>query len=406
MERRHVRRRRYRSREKNWTQKCKDYLRHFVAFMFSNVGIIGLVVSYTIAGAFIFIAIENRKVIDGNVMVMREREILAKHMWKLTYDMNVFNESHWKKTMLSELQNYQEKVVEAIRLGFDGTDNVGESFQWTFPGAFLYALTVITTIGYGNVTPRTEWGKLTTILYAIVGMPLFLLYLSNIGDILAKSFKWTYAKICLCRGWGTSRRRGLKARSYPQQKEESRMPTHDFASTESNWKVDYMPGEINEDPNSIRLERVASDGLSADDDDADVEGDTESSESARYDQEYDPQTVTVPLTLCLAVMVGYVCFGAVLFSEWESWNFLDGSYFCFISLSTIGFGDIVPGDNIYNKGIDLSFIFCSMYLMLGMALIAMSFNLMQEEVVHKMRTFVRRLTNMCSCRRRRTRDQG
>lgn len=45
---------------------------------------------------------------------------------------------------------------------------------------------------------------------------------------------------------------------------------------------------------------------------------------------------------------------------------LDGSYFCFVSLSTIGFGDIVPGDKIYAaQGLDLSFIFCSMYLMLG-----------------------------------------
>lgn len=35
--------------------------------------------------------------------------------------------------------------------------------------------------GYGNVAPRTEWGKVATILYAIIGMPLFLLYLSNIG---------------------------------------------------------------------------------------------------------------------------------------------------------------------------------------------------------------------------------
>lgn len=55
-----------------------------------------------------------------------------------------------------------------------------------------------------------------------------------------------------------------------------------------------------------------------------------------------------------------------MFSEWEDWNMLDGSYFCFVSLSTIGFGDIVPGDKIYAaQGLDLSFIFCSMYLMLG-----------------------------------------
>jgi hypothetical protein len=91
----------------------------------------------------------------------------------------------------------------------------------------------------------------------------------------------------------------------------------------------------------------------------------------------------------------------MLFSEWEGWDFLDSSYFCFISLSTIGFGDIVPGERVIkSQEIDLSFIFCSMYLMLGMALIAMCFNLMQEEVVHKMRSCVRSLKVMFSCRRR------
>lgn len=49
------------------------------------------------------------------------------------------------------------------------------------------------------MVPRTNLGKVTTIIYAIIGMPLFLLYLSNIGDIMARSFKWLYAKVCLCR---------------------------------------------------------------------------------------------------------------------------------------------------------------------------------------------------------------
>ncbi|KAL1130363.1 hypothetical protein AAG570_013301, partial [Ranatra chinensis] len=100
--------------------------------------------------------------------------------------------------------------------------------------------------------------------------------------------------------------------------------------------------------------------------------------------------------LYINVFFRYVYGGAVLFGKWENWGLLDGAYFCFISLSTIGFGDIVPGDMIrQDEGIELSFIFCSMYLMLGMALIAMCFNLMQEEVVHKIRTCgdtVRRIT--------------
>ncbi len=60
------------------------------------------------------------------------------------------------------------------------------------------------------------------------------------------------------------------------------------------------------------------------------------------------------------------------------------------SLSTIGFGDLVPGMSVraddLKDAIQLSFIFCSLYLLLGMALIAMCFNLMQEEVIAKVRS--------------------
>ncbi|KAF4518696.1 hypothetical protein B566_EDAN013715 [Ephemera danica] len=214
-------------------------------------------------------------------------------------------------------------------------------------------------MGYGNVAPKSEWGKVATIFYAIIGMPLFLLYLSNIGDILAKSFKWTYAKCCLCRGCGG-------------EEEDHRSITPE--NTVGIQVPELWPDE---------------------DDAVPPHGSVTSDGGESVPQE---ETVTVPVTLCLTIMVSYVCGGAVLFSEWENWGFLDGSYFCFISLSTIGFGDIVPGDKFYtSQGIELSFIFCSMYLMLGMAIIAMCFNLMQEEVIHKFRTCARALKNCFTC---------
>lgn len=55
-------------------------------------------------------------------------------------------------------------------------------------------------LGYGNISPRTDKGKLMTIVYAIIGIPLMLLYLTNIGDILAKSFRYVYGGFCsLCK---------------------------------------------------------------------------------------------------------------------------------------------------------------------------------------------------------------
>lgn len=47
--------------------------------------------------------------------------------------------------------------------------------------------------GYGHIAPKTHWGKVTTIFYAILGIPLMLLCLSNIGDIMASSFRYVPA---------------------------------------------------------------------------------------------------------------------------------------------------------------------------------------------------------------------
>ena len=68
--------------------------------------------------------------------------------------------------------------------------------------------------------------------------------------------------------------------------------------------------------------------------------------------------------------------------------FPKGAYFCFITLSTIGFGDYVPGKYV-NK--QLNFIGCSIYILVGLALIAMCFNLMQQGVKHKFRTLVKKI---------------
>ena len=65
----------------------------------------------------------------------------------------------------------------------------------------------------------------------------------------------------------------------------------------------------------------------------------------------DLRLITIPVTTCLLILITYIIFGAVLFAAWEGWNYMDGAYFCFTSLMTIGFGDFVPGNKyIYNVG--------------------------------------------------------
>ena len=35
---------------------------------------------------------------------------------------------------------------------------------------------------------------------------------------------------------------------------------------------------------------------------------------------------------------------AYLFTIYEDWSFFDAIYFCFITMTTIGFGDMVPSE--------------------------------------------------------------
>ena len=113
----------------------------------------------------------------------------------------------------------------------------------------------------------------------------------------------------------------------------------------------------------------------------------------------DLRLVTIPVTSCLFVLVFYILVGTILFSAWEGWDYLDGAYFCFTSLMTIGFGDFVPGnDYIYqvDDSVDkiearAKLIIGTVYILLGMALVAMCFNLMQEKIVQQIRTLARRI---------------
>ena len=102
------------------------------------------------------------------------------------------------------------------------------------------------------------------------------------------------------------------------------------------------------------------------------------------------EEVRVPMLVSLMLIVLYILAGAILFSQWETgWQLLDGAYFCFITLTTIGFGDLVPGTGDVSQKEKL--VICSFYLFFGLAIIAMCFNLMQDEVRKKFKWLAQKL---------------
>ena len=38
-------------------------------------------------------------------------------------------------------------------------------------------------LSYGNLVPCTKWGKIVTMLYAVFGIPVYVLYFLNMGKV-------------------------------------------------------------------------------------------------------------------------------------------------------------------------------------------------------------------------------
>lgn len=91
----------------------------------------------------------------------------------------------------------------------------------------------------------------------------------------------------------------------------------------------------------------------------------------------------MPVLLSLLLIVLYIALGTFVFHTTERWNVVDGCYFSFASLATIGFGELRPGlyaSTISAKAEDIAVGVCCIYILVGIVVIAMCFNLIQEEI--------------------------
>ncbi|KAK3506671.1 hypothetical protein QTP70_013798, partial [Hemibagrus guttatus] len=96
----------------------------------------------------------------------------------------------------TELEELVKQVMSAIRAGVNPSGNSSNATSlWGLSSSFFFAGTVITTIGFGNISPHTEGGRIFCIVYALLGIPLFGFLLAGVGDQLGTIFGKGIAKV-------------------------------------------------------------------------------------------------------------------------------------------------------------------------------------------------------------------
>lgn len=89
----------------------------------------------------------------------------------------------------------------------------------------------------------------------------------------------------------------------------------------------------------------------------------------------ETELTTLASILCISVLLG----GAGAFHHYEHWQFADAFYYCFITMSTIGFGDFVALQNNSMEALQKKpeyVAFSIIYILFGLTVFAAALNLM------------------------------
>ncbi|XP_042231706.1 potassium channel subfamily K member 16-like isoform X2 [Homarus americanus] len=260
----------------SWWQRMKENERLRKAA--GHVSFFLVLVLYTSLGAKVFQVLEYKVEMRNQEQVwthlQEKRQQLIEQVLNLTSLQQqqeddgvqmVTDEPGTEELVWQWLREYEVVMEESEGAGVSPLDTQIHT-RWAYTQALFFSATVLTTIGYGNIAPSTVEGRVFCMVYALVGIPLTLSVIADLGDVLASFI--------------------------PANTFENRLPK----------------GKL--------------------------------------------RAVTTVL-LILTLLVGFIALGGVLFMWQNNWTFMEGFYFSFITTTTIGFGDLVPGLALTSMVIEL-----------------------------------------------------
>lgn len=207
------------------------------------------------------------------------------------------------------------------------------------------------------------------ICYATLGIPLFLMSLARISGIMSELYRFLYSRVLCypCLNYAN----GKKKDEEDDDEEIVKHEEHEEAEQQEANNLDHFDGT------KESKERVV------EDEEDDMVGDEVA------------DRVSVPLVFVVGTFGAYMAIGMLIFVNRESWEYVSALYFCYVSLSTMGFGDLVPGmtaiSNNKQDEATVNLLIAFVYLFIGMALLAMCFALMQDEFKEKVELIVTKL---------------
>nr|XP_023029020.1 TWiK family of potassium channels protein 18 isoform X3 [Leptinotarsa decemlineata]XP_023029021.1 TWiK family of potassium channels protein 18 isoform X3 [Leptinotarsa decemlineata] len=350
----------------NWVS-IKESFQTFCQCCLSNEGYLHsiklmLIVFFgTIIPAYLFILAEGNMWQNEQRIVERDlrkdRYQLIRELRNLSVEMpSRTSDGEWEGEAVRKVLDFETKLIDAYQKHALIVTNQGDKI-WTMWNAIVYCATIYTTIGYGHIYPTTTTGRALTIVYSIIGIPLFLIALTDFGKLFTRGIKFLWSFVRRVYYTGSCRR--VRKSGHVQEIFKGAQLMYDIATFRraSNQEpaTDPENPEAAKSQNSVPTTAISEDATPT----------TPAISNYEIDDEFN-----LPISVALFILITYIFCGALIYSVWEQWDFFASFYFVFISMSTIGFGDFVPKHPI-------CMIVSIVYLVFGLALMSMCINVVQ-----------------------------
>jgi hypothetical protein len=152
---------------------------------------------YTIFGATVFHHLEQPYELqirnDTNQRVYALKRRIIAQLWTLFHDNSttVSNFDEWSEVAHTGMNMVIKDVfidyTKNYMLPEDIINGTGPE-KWSFGSSIFFSWTCITTIGYGHIVPRTLEGRVFCLAYALIGIPLILVTIADLGRFLSGIF--------------------------------------------------------------------------------------------------------------------------------------------------------------------------------------------------------------------------
>ncbi|XP_041371082.1 potassium channel subfamily K member 18-like [Gigantopelta aegis] len=339
-----------------FVRKLRQVLRTAYRIVSSSVGLLLLLIAYSFLGAYMIRAVESPHELAEQTMLQEKRSNIVSSLGNLSA---LYVKGDINQTTL-------EAMVQALLIGYEEELGVKSQTKWTFWGSLFFCGTIYTTIGYGHIAPSTTAGRVVTMVYATFGIPLALIVLADLGRqlMVAIKFLWSFVRRFYLTG-------------YCKRLSKRKPHTVRRRTKEADSDEEVEEHQLNKTNSGDLGKRKAATGPPLADVETYLETDTEADVDACADtviekEREDDSSFSLPFVVAIAIVVVYIILGSFMYLLWEdNWDFLRSFYFIFISISTIGFGDVIPEHPKF-------FLLSSIYIFIGLSLVSMCVNVAIE----------------------------